>query len=888
MDLLDHQINRRIMMGKLPVSKLYPVYKRNKTKEDIRGKAQKGIAILRKEPRMCLYLFNAFKSRVHEMESVNMSTICDQEICALINTGYSPESIMPLTYIEASELYPAVTDIDKILLYAASLYNYVISNGEGYLESYKDMLYVWLYLFESVQQKEKQYSKTIKIDEMLVCNSIIDLLLGDWKQNIGSCLRELEESEKRQIKELDENRNRLCEKICAEEKEGARIEELTNDDWTVFIQIINDISMKESETVEKIMQASSAKEKIRCIMDYTSIIKKIENKKYILNNEEIELIKVLNDVNERFTKSECLCTLEEDGKEPFRITPVLLSLLINPKTYNYLYMMFHQFRLKPNKENASSFFQLALSCLYKNLGYSHDEAAMSTEESIIQFYQAVSRYLHENKNNIEKLSYREIQPDGVFDTQIISGIITSDMLKENTNAFLQDNTEEHIIKGTYTQEEIILSVRKVEKMIETSEYSERAHRLVVSINIIYMVAEAVRIVLNNKHANIKVKDKDEIEKIRKELRKIDDKLIHVVYANLSDQQMGMPEYREKIGLDIISLTETEYEEEKYRNSLFAETAKRNILDLINQIQKQNIEELMITRTEIRNEIFACPDCDDKELYIEWLEEISNCLCNTMIEKSKNLACEYTKGEERLFNNIGEYANILPRESVDALVTAELLFKKYAIQDYANKGFDYSSISALYYQAFEAAYNTLIWKGYSHKLNSLIINNVEFTTYLEGKRYTIIKDADFQGYLSNDSNARKNYINYRQKNNNTAKTVIKDNCMYGNFIHIMKEVNQNGNLERFCDYFANITGFIDRRDMFLNNDFMAKCAKFTSDIECSKDNRNNASHGGTRISIGQCKDDKEAILATIGEIRAYHLGLIQQLIELLTFNKNNQC
>lgn len=48
------------------------------------------------------------------------------------------------------------------------------------------------------------------------------------------------------------------------------------------------------------------------------------------------------------------------------------------------------------------------------------------------------------------------------------------------------------------------------------------------------------------------------------------------------------------------------------------------------------------------------------------------------------------------------------------------------------------------------------------------------------------------------------------------------------------------------------------------------------------------NGGTRISIGQCKNDKEAILTTIGEIRAYQLGLIQQLIELLTFNKNNQC
>lgn len=885
MDLLDHQINRRIMAGKLPGSTLYPVYNRKKEKEDIKGKAQKGISILRTEPQMCLYLLDAFKNRIYEMKNYNLNKLCDQEICALINTGYSSESIMPLTYIEASELYPAITDINKILLYGASLYNYVIASGNGDLDSYKDMLYAWLYLFEVVQLKEKECNKTIKIDELLTCDSVIDLLLGDWKQSVGNCLRELKQCESKQIKELYEKRKKLCEKISAEETEGAAIEELTNYDWTVFIQIINDISVKESETIERIIQATSAKEKSRCIMDYASIIKNIENGKYLLNDEEIDLVKVLEGVNERFNKAECLCSLCKDGIESFRINPALLSLLINPKTYNYLYMMFHQFRLKPNKENAGTFFQLALSCLYKNLGYPYDEVAISIEETIVQFYRIVLHYITDNKEAIEKLSYREIQADGVFDPQIISGIISSDILRESTNDFVQDKSEAFMNKGTCTQEETMLLVHKVEKMIEDSEYGEKAHRMVVSINIIYMVAEAIRIVVNNKHANIKVKDKNEIEKIRKELRKIDDKLIHVVYANLNEQQVGMLEYREKTGLDIITLAEIEYEEEKYRNSLFAETAKRNILELISKIQKQEIEEIMITRSEIRNEVFACPDCDDKELYIEWLEEVSDWLCNILIEKCKISAFEYTKEEEHLSNNIGEYFKILPRESVDALVTAELLFEKYAISDYAKKGFDYSSISALYYQAFEAAYNTLIWRGYAQKLNSLIINNVEFTTYLEGKRKSVIKDSDFQGYLSSDSNARKNYINYSSKKNNITKTVIKDNCMYGNFVYIMKEVDQNGNLERFCDYFANITGFVNRSDMFLNNSFMAKCAKFTSDIDCSKDNRNNASHGGTRISIGQCKDDKEAILTTLGEIRTYHLGLIQQLIEILTFNQN---
>ena len=37
-----------------------------------------------------------------------------------------------------------------------------------------------------------------------------------------------------------------------------------------------------------------------------------------------------------------------------------------------------------------------------------------------------------------------------------------------------------------------------------------------------------------------------------------------------------------------------------------------------------------------------------------------------------------------------------------------------IRNYAEKGFDYSCISALYYQAFEEAYNKLIWNEYADR------------------------------------------------------------------------------------------------------------------------------------------------------------------------------
>ena len=49
--------------------------------------------------------------------------------------------------------------------------------------------------------------------------------------------------------------------------------------------------------------------------------------------------------------------------------------------------------------------------------------------------------------------------------------------------------------------------------------------------------------------------------------------------------------------------------------------------------------------------------------------------------------------------LGNAANMLPSSVLESLTTAELLFHKYANENYANIGFDYSCISSLYFQAF---------------------------------------------------------------------------------------------------------------------------------------------------------------------------------------------
>ena len=69
-------------------------------------------------------------------------------------------------------------------------------------------------------------------------------------------------------------------------------------------------------------------------------------------------------------------------------------------------------------------------------------------------------------------------------------------------------------------------------------------------------------------------------------------------------------------------------------------------------------------------------------------------------------------------------------------------------------------------------------------------------------------------------------------------------------------------------------------MFNDADFMRNCYSFTAAVDSSADNRNNASHGGTFISVDQCKADKKAVLSELETVRSDSLGLIQQLLFLL--------
>ena len=315
-------------------------------------------------------------------------------------------------------------------------------------------------------------------------------------------------------------------------------------------------------------------------------------------------------------------------------------LTMDPKTFNYLFITFHEFRLSPGKDTDKRFVSLALSTIKKNLGEQVIDH-VSIDEIIEDFNKTVKDFVENNSNAIERLSFASLRKDSaVVAAELSSSVdtegVTEDLvmrLKEIENSKKYEKEIEELLTGggrMRTVNEIATMVQSEEERANRIEQEILASRIVVSLNIIYMFCDALRIMITNRHANIKIKNREVAEQYRRELLRIDDKLVHRVYADLGDQEMGMLKYRERNGIISTSLSEQETEEENYRNFLFGEALKNAISALIESIDKKNAEEVLRTKALIREEILRYPDCDEKERYTDWLDNISQRISDVLV------------------------------------------------------------------------------------------------------------------------------------------------------------------------------------------------------------------------------------------------------------------
>ena len=894
MYFMEHSLNKRINNGYFPLEKLFPAPLDINPFFDLDSRGKEGITIFQEDPALFQHYFILCRKKIKEIDTLRMLHGADfplSELNCLINARCSTD-FLPINTIPPEEIsfFPAVTQIDKTFWFGAFLF---FTTNDLCREEivYEKMMFSWIYLLDKTQKMEMNTGFTIDVDKMNSLNSIIDIVFNYEKGKNRRYLRKLSKNEITEFENLNKKKNNLQSIIQKWTNQFREVAERTEKEWELFLEIINDLSEKESSVIENIVNSVSAKDKIKYINEYKYNISCIDKGYYVINGAKVRLLPIFDAVNERIINAgPCSSVLINDN--PLRLNPLILGLAIKPQTFNYLLIVFHQFRINPNKETAKEFTSLSLSFIRRNLGY-EEKTWISLDEMIEDFYNTVFDFMKNRKSSIDTLSFTQIQPDVVTMYDSITNATISESTSllhhafvEKIDAIINDNNYEkeieRIAKGKikiYSKKEILAQEKEYELLEAQTEKEAIARQIIVSLNIIYLFCDALRIMLINNHTKAKIKKKDNAEKYRIELLKLDDELVHKVYAHLDNKEMGMLEYRDTAGINSYSLSEREKQEEKYRNSVFSDVLKSIIENIADGIENENIDSIIAKNNEIRKEIFRYPDCDEKERYAHWLDDISCRISAALIEICKHNKDDFQAEKAKIKSSLGQKSNLLPESTIDSLSTAEILYRRYASSEYAQDGFDFSCISALYFQAFEDAYNELIWRNYATYLNNLQINGQSFPDILDSSRSSFITDPNARGYLDDDPYQRKYYIVYRNRTNN-PQTHVDLRCMYKSFAIIMKIICNPSPLDGFCEYFANLTGFSGRVQMFSDTSFMSNCQRFAIDIENSADDRNNASHGGTFISINQCVDDKKKIIDNLAIVRDNSYGLIQQLLYLL--------
>src|SRR5699024_9169226 len=114
---------------------------------------------------------------------------------------------------------------------------------------------------------------------------------------------------------------------------------------------------------------------------------------------------------------------------------------------------------------------------------------------------------------IERLSFESLRKDSAVVTAELSSSADSNgimedlarRIKETENSDEYDKELERIMAGgghVLSENEVAAMVRSEEERKDRVEQEILASRIVVSLNIIYMLCDALRIMLNNRHVNI--------------------------------------------------------------------------------------------------------------------------------------------------------------------------------------------------------------------------------------------------------------------------------------------------------------------------------------------------------------------------------------------------
>lgn len=854
---------------------------------------------------------------------------------ALINSEYDPDDLPTEAFQEASKICPYITPFDRMLVVICDslLISLPYLQAEGKseketVEGTKIALRVFLTILRTVQNYEVYSLRTVNMKAIDASFSLFTML-HDWKEAIdsvydfsGVCFERFEEwtkqnnnmvllseQERRGLLELSRKRSNLRKTVQTSFNSMVTIGKETYNNWTSFLELVYKMSKREESIIQTIVdKRATVEEKLRAIESYENELRNYQNEMLSIHGLQDNCENIFESVEKRIDYPQLLWVRDDDGFE-FRLNPILFYTTKRHENYNYFYIQYHHCRLSSfSPEVVSVFLKLSLSVIKRNL-LQRTEPTMKGSpwlDIVSSFYDVVFTFYESNQETIESLSYCHVQKSEVnwgeyslatieYHSTINDALEQNKTIKEKVEKIITDKQSEYEGESISGQEycdflantivdNLNNQLNQEQDFFARSEQARKkakARQIVVSLDIIYLFCNAVQIILEGpERYGVDSESEEKIRYYFEQLSRLEGRINRKVYADIPLNEQDIREVRQIQGVDSKRISEQERDEENLRNDAFMNAYTYEVKQILNKIETGNVEESFSAKSMAQENLSRLPDCKYKRKSLELFEAISRDVCRILVEKEKKNVKSFSTQKELILARLGNKSKMLPDASIDSLTTAEFLYHKYVSTEYAEKNFDYSCISCLYYQALEEAYSALIWREYADRLNHLVVDGHAFIDLLRKKQSTNCAKTIGKYF----------YCEYRDWKNYYDRSLGQFSrvCMFGPFTKLLMEVIEQGQLVKFREYFAIKTGFATVDEMQGNRGFMEKCTQFVERINNCSDNRNKASHGGKRIDAEQCKADKWTVISDLESVREDSIGLIQQLLYLMDYRQDTPC
>lgn len=817
-------------------------------------------------------------------------------------TGFIPDYYLPNETVakklfEAPEI--AVTDLDKAIL------GLLITFGRGLTigldqqgKNYRDIFHSFIYFLYNAQRYEQKTKRTIVFSGEMNDSYVYNILTNPSFSEIESDAIMLSDSDVEYLSRVllyREELHKLIEEARAYEKEYV-INEQNNADWELFISCVNHRTNEEKRVTNLINSDISVSQKLH------------EFKKYF---EEIDAIPdtfnssmSLRELTDRIIKRTELAPnfiWVRAGDDKVLLDDSIVSSVLLPYSFNCVLIAYHAFLIEMSSENITRLIHILNIFIGNNLGqkiakHKNFDNLDSIEKTLVNISAMILDFFEKHKNDIASIKYNVIQNEETlsgfgFDWDIYKRVIEKErkMAVENANAFKSmDDEWEDFIDGLDELFDNVASEDDINDDLYKDIYSlkkdfeshfpyvfdnekklidrEIGNRLILSINAIYVLVKVMDRLLE--HGLIHDEYKYSIINSSKLLSGLERYLVATTYVppsyNCFDDY-DMAGYRERNGIDA---SVVELQNNERMEIALMDSARRSIQALHEEIHDISYEKAVEIKSQLRDEIKEYPDNKLKDFIVELIDQICQDICNSLIESKSNTA-DFETIKKQVQDYIGPSSVRLPDETINALSTAEMLFSQYAISENTSNGFDYSGISALYYQAVESMYNGLLWGKYAAKLNAINENGDWFSyLYKHGRLPT-----NLLGYLPTD---KPNYFMNKEKNR-IASALTMGNFNYVFFNATSKASNP---LPFFKSFLVKEFGFDSvPANTPAYKDFQDKIDIFHKQLDTAIPKRNNASHGHQPVSLEECKTDKRIVLSDVEGLRNNVLGLIMLFLSL---------